>query len=191
VDGLDAIQLVLGKVKTMTGKELTEYFITDSPESSTIEHQDNDMKEVMLKIIFKRRLTNEAMNTFFPSMLLVVISYFTAFFKKPNFFNTAITVNLTVMLTITTLLISVRNKLSTTSYIKWIEYWLIFAQLTPFTQVMLISCIEWFMQVRSKRRDELKKMKETMLAWKSVGNNPNKVCFYSIVNLVWSRWFLA
>ena len=74
-------------------------------------------------------------------MLLISISYATSFFRLPNFFNTAITVNLTVMLTTTTLLISVVTRLAQTSYIKWIEYWLIFAQLVPFIQVNLVLFI--------------------------------------------------
>ena len=57
-------------------------------------------------------------------------------------FNTVITVNLSVILTLTTLLISVAKNLAQTSYIKWIEYWLIFAKLIPFTQVFLITCLE-------------------------------------------------
>ena len=116
-------------------KELTEYFITDQPESPTL--VESSRNEISLKLIFKRRLTNEAMMTFFPSMLLIAISYATSFFRLPNFFNTAITVNLTVMLTTTTLLISVLTRLAQTSYIKWIEYWLIFAQLVPFVQVII------------------------------------------------------
>ena len=147
VGDLDSIELVPGKIVLEGDRELTQYFIVSDPASPTIEYKmkenGDNHKEVMMKIIFKRRMTPEAMSTFFPSMLLVSISYFTAFFKLPSFFNTAITVNLTVMLTITTLLISVRNKLPTTSYIKWIEYWLIFAQLVPFVQVILITSIEW------------------------------------------------
>ena len=68
-------------------------------------------------------------------MLLIAISYSTSFFRLPNFFNTAITVNLTVMLTTTNLLISETTKLAQTSYLKWMEAWLIFAQLVPFVQV--------------------------------------------------------
>ena len=45
------------------------------------------------------------------------------------------------MLTTTTLLISVIKKLAQTSYIKWIEWWLIFTMLIPFTQVILITVI--------------------------------------------------
>ena len=84
-------------------------------------------------------LTQESLMTFLPSLLLIAISNATSFFKLPNFFNTAITVNLTVMLTVTTLLISVVKKLAQTSYVKWLEGWLIFAQLVPFAQVIIQS----------------------------------------------------
>ena len=154
VDKADAqsVALVLGEARMEAEKELTEYFITDNPVSPTINLNDND--GVDMKIIFKRRLTNEAMMTFFPSLLLIIISYATSFFKLPNFFNTAITVNLTVMLTITTLLISVVKKLANTSYIKWIKWWLIFAMLIPFTQVILITGSEWSKEGQKKQMNE-------------------------------------
>ena len=147
-----SVDLILGEAKMDTGKELTQYFITDNPESPTVEI--NDEEGIDMKIVFKRRLTNEAMMTFFPSLLLITISYATSFFKLPNFFNTAITVNLTVMLTTTTLLISVVNKLAQTSYIKWIEAWLIFAMLIPFTQVILITGSEWSKEEEKKQINE-------------------------------------
>ena len=149
VDAADSgyVTLVLGNVKMEASRELTEYFITEKPKSPTLTQANQDT--VSLKIIFKRKLTNEAVMTFFPSLLLITISYTTSFFRLPNFFNTAITVNLTVMLTTTTLLISVVKKLAPTSYIKWIEAWLIFAQLIPFTQVILITCIERLKDAKS------------------------------------------
>ena len=155
---IGGVSISLGEARIKAGKELTEYFITDNPPSPTI-FQNND-KEANMKIIFKRRLTNEAMMTFFPSLLLITISYITSFFKLPNFFNTAITVNLTVMLTTTTLLISVVKKLAPTSYIKWIEAWLIFAMLIPFTHVILITCIEWLRQAEERKEKETKTEEE-------------------------------
>ena len=133
-----------------------------------------------MEIIFKRRLTNEAMMTFFPSMLLITISYTTSFFKLPNFFNTAITVNVTVMLTTTTLLISVVKKLAQTSYIKWIEWWLIFAMLVPFTQVILITGKEWCQQLErgkdaEKKEDEPDMMRSKEHVWLDVNHKLVKV----------------
>ena len=94
-------------------KELTQYFLTDNPETPTLIYQDegniyrnfltnlidvyldhvND--GIRLQLIFKRRLTTEAMTTFFPSVLLIAITYSTTFFK-PFFFEAIVSVNLTV-----------------------------------------------------------------------------------------------
>ena len=142
---------MLGEAMIETDKELTQYFLTDEPKSPTLAQANKN--QVHMNIVFKRRLTNEAMMTFFPSILLIAISYSTSFFRLPNFFNTAITVNLSVMLTLTTLLISVVKKLAQTSYIKWIEYWLIFAQLIPFTQVILITCLEALKERKGEERE--------------------------------------
>ena len=139
------------KITREGGRELPVYFIVD--QSPTTRKQE---KEIHLEIVFKRRLTNEAVMTFFPSLLLITISYSTSFFRLPNFFNTAITVNLSVMLTLTTLLISVVKKLAQTSYIKWIEYWLIFAQLVPFTQVLLITWMEGLRETKENQNTFLK-----------------------------------
>ena len=146
------VNLSLDKAKVDSEKELAQYFLVDNP---TIQNKEFGT-EIEMSIIFKRRLTNEAMTTFFPSMLLVTISYSTSFFKLPNFFNTAITVNVTVMLTITTLLISVVKKLAVTSYIKWIEGWLIFAQLVPFVQIIFITSIEWIREKEESHPDDIK-----------------------------------
>ena len=57
-----------------------------------------------MRVVFKRRLTNELLTTYLPSFLLLLITYATTFFK-PFYFEAALTVNLTVMLVITTLFI--------------------------------------------------------------------------------------
>ena len=152
-----------------TDKELTQYFLTDEPKSPTLAQANKN--QVHMNIVFKRRLTNEAMMTFFPSILLIAISYSTSFFRLPNFFNTAITVNLSVMLTLTTLLISVVKKLAQTSYIKWIEYWLIFAQLIPFIQVILITCIER----QNDKNDDIKEKAEIEESSITIGGQVIKV----------------
>ena len=131
------------KINHEAERSFADFYLTEEPSFS---EEDSDETIVQMKITFKRTLSIEAINTFLPSLLLILLSYITAFFKLPKFFNTAITVNLSVMLTITTLLISVLNKLPTTSYIKWIEYWLIFAQLVPFSQALLITAVQWMME---------------------------------------------
>ena len=57
-----------------------------------------------MEIVLKRMLTNELLTTYLPSILLLGITYATTFFKS-FFFEAALTVNLTVMLVLTTLFI--------------------------------------------------------------------------------------
>ena len=144
------VKLKAGESGLESGRELTKYsIIENSPSILT----DGDGGVIIFKIVFKRKVINEALMTFLPSMLLITISYATSFFKLPDFFNTAITVNLTVMLTITSVLISVTTKLAETSYLKLEEAWLIFAMLVPFTQVILITCREHLMDIKGQAKD--------------------------------------
>ena len=57
-----------------------------------------------MEIVFKRRLTNELLTTYLPSLLLLGITFSTVFYKS-FYFEAALTVNLTVMLVLTTLFI--------------------------------------------------------------------------------------
>ena len=104
-------------------------------------HWDLDYKNkekpkdgIQMTIVLKRKIMSEMMTTYFPSILLMLITFAPTFFK-PFFFEAALTVNLTNMLVMTTIFISVMEKLPTTSYSKMIEFWLIFCQLVPFTEV--------------------------------------------------------
>ena len=86
-------------------------------------------------IVMKRKFVSEIMTTYFPSFLLLSITFATTFFK-PIFFEAALSVNLTTMLVMTTIFISVMEKLPLTSYPKMIDFWLIFCQLVPFAEVI-------------------------------------------------------
>ena len=110
--------------------------------------------EIRMKLIFKRRLTSETIKAFLPSLLLICCSYATSYFRLPNFFNAAIGANLTVLLTVNTM---ISKQIAETSYIKWIEIWLLFGTFVPFVQVILITVIEW---LRNKEEMEQKEKKE-------------------------------
>ena len=108
----------------------------------TIERWNLDVKNkakrrdgIWMTMSLKRKIMSEMMTTFLPSLLLMMITYATTFFK-PVYFEAALTVNLTNMLVMTTIFMSVMERLPTTSYLKMIDLWLIFCQLVPFTEVM-------------------------------------------------------
>ena len=92
---------------------------------------------IQLVIVMRRKILSEMMSTYLASILLMFITFATTF-VKPFFFEAALTVNLTNILVMTTIFISVMEKLPITSYPKMVDFWLIFCQLVPFTEVRLI-----------------------------------------------------
>ena len=94
-----------------------------------------------VKLVFKRRIVNQVLTVFLPTFLILAIVYATNFFK-PFFFEAVVTVNLTALLVLTTLFISVSNSLPPTAYIKMIDIWLIFSQLIPLFEVLLHTLMD-------------------------------------------------
>ena len=60
-------------------------------------------------IVFKRRIMNVVLTTYLPTLLILIIVYATNFFKA-FFFEALVTVNLTALLVLTTLFISVLGR---------------------------------------------------------------------------------
>ena len=72
----------------------------------------------------------------------MLITYATTFFK-PYFFEAALSVNLTTMLVMTTIFMTVMQMLPATAYVKMIDIFLIFGQLYPFAEVVLLTIMEY------------------------------------------------
>ena len=87
-------------------------------------------------LIMKRKIT------FFASLLLIAITFATTFFK-PFFFEAALSVNLMNMLVITTIFIGKMERLPPMSDIRMIDIWLVFRQLVPFVEVVLLTAMEY------------------------------------------------
>ena len=77
-------------------------------------------------------------------------TYVTTFFK-PKFFEAALGANLTTMLMMTTILKTSLSELTDTSCAKWIDVWLIFSQLVPFTEVILLTLKEAYRRVEADK----------------------------------------
>ena len=99
------------------------------------------------------------MTTYFPSLLLIAITFATTFFK-PFFFEAALSVNLTTMLVMTTIFISKMESLPPTSDIRMIDVWLILAQLLPFIEVVLLTAMEFFRDTEMIAKEKMYENKE-------------------------------
>ena len=75
------------------------------------------------------------------------------------------TVNLTAMLVLATLFITINAELPTSSTIKWIDIWMLFALSFPFMEVILHTAMEWMVQKKSgSGTDEKKKISATLFS---------------------------
>ena len=134
----------------------------------------DDVKEgITMTINLKRKITSEMMTTYFPSLLLMLITFATTFFK-PFFFEAALSVNLTTMLVMTTIFISKMEGLPPTSDIKMIDYWLILFQLVPFTEVVLLTAMEYLREEDENTKSENDKAKFAVTSMDEGGSLKNK-----------------
>ena len=101
-------------------------------------NMNNDYTGVQMTVILKRRVQNELLLTYIPTVFLILITVATTHFK-PVFFEAGLTVNLTNMLVLTTIFISVMERLPATAYVKMIDLWLIAGQMLPFLEVVVLT----------------------------------------------------
>merc|ERR1719244_691052 len=100
-----------------------------------------DRLGVRVTVTLGRKLLGNIMTVYIPTVLLNVIGHSSNYFKS-FFFEAVVTVNLTCMLVLVTMFISVSSSLPKTSYIKMVDYWLIFTLMLPFVEVLLHTYIE-------------------------------------------------
>ena len=132
------VTLLPANMTLKQSKDMTQFSITDC----VLVNATFPDTGIRMKIKMKRKIMSEMMTTYFPSLLLMMITYATTFFK-PFFFEAALSVNLTTMLVMTTIFISKMEGLPPTSTTKMIDYWLILCQLVPFAQVVLLTAMEY------------------------------------------------
>ena len=117
-------------------KDLIMFTITDL-------RLEKSKEQVHMVISLKRKIQTELLTTYLPTLLLLIITYATTFFK-PIYFEASLTVNLTIMLVMTTIFTSKIEELPPTSDTKMIDIWLIFCLLVPFAFTLVQTAIECY-----------------------------------------------
>ena len=137
---LKTVSLRYGVLILKQQKDMTLFQITH--QELYYKNASNTEEGLQMLIRLKRKVMSEMMTTYFPSLLLMMITYATTFFK-PFFFEAALSVNLTTMLVMTTIFISKMEGLPSTSDIKMIDIWLVLCQMVPFAEVVLLTAREY------------------------------------------------
>ena len=111
-ESIENVRLVPDKILMEQNLDMTMFEIT----LWNLDYNDN-RDGIRVLIVMKRKFVSEIMTTYFPSFLLLAITFATTFFK-PYYFEAALTVNLTTMLVMTTIFISKMEGLPSTAYIE-------------------------------------------------------------------------
>ena len=137
-DQMKFVHLESESIKYIGSKDLTQYYLRGKNQKRETQkgHQ-----LVIVELMFGRRLLSLILTVFTPTVLLNLIGHCANFFK-PFFFEAVISLNVTVMLVLTTMFISVSQSLPKTAYIKMIDFWLIFNLLKPFVDIIIQTYIE-------------------------------------------------
>ena len=140
VDGNTAkfLELQPGKLVYTGGANFAQYYVMSYDiYSSTVKGRTG----VKVSLKLGRRLLGVILTAYTPTILLNIIGYSGNYFKS-FFFEAVVTVNLTCMLVLATMFISISNDLPKTAYLKMMDYWLIFNLLLPFIEVIVHTYME-------------------------------------------------
>ena len=145
----ETVTLLPANMTLKQSRDMTQFSITDYVLMNAI-HPDTGIQMV---IRLKRKIMSEMMTTYFPSILLMLITFATTIFKD-EYFEASLSVNLTTMLVMTTIFISKMEGLPPTSDIKMIDMWLVMGQLVPFIEVIIATFIELYREVSKEEEKE-------------------------------------
>ena len=118
----------------------------------TQRNMDCPEEGIRMIVVLRRKPWREVFTTYLPTILLMIATFITTFFK-PEFFEAALGVNLTTMLMMTTIFMTSLSELTDTAYPKWIDFWLIFCQIIPLTEVVLLTLKEAYREEEGRQEN--------------------------------------
>ena len=178
---MDTMVLLPKRLDVIQERDMNLFRVTDY--SLTFAIEEDEKQGIRMSLVMKRKITSEMMTTYFPSLLLTLITFATTFFK-PFFFEAALSVNLTTMLVMTTIFISKMEGLPPTSDTKMIDYWLILCQLVPFSQVVLLTVMEYLREDEQDRTD----LKEASISFQRKLAKASSIKMLSFIGKIFIRF---
>ena len=108
-------------------------------------------QDIELHLYLGRRLLSIFLTNIVPTITINCIGHTANYFKE-FFFEAIISLNVTVMLMLTTMFISISNNLPKTAYVKMMDAWLLFNLSKPFIDIILQTYMEY---LRSEDNDRV------------------------------------
>ena len=117
-------------------KEFGRYIVKDWIMIQGTDGYDIDKNKIEVKIVLDRKIVNIFMVNFLPTILLNVINQSTNWITGYSKYELIVTVNITCMMVLASVYLSVANSLPRTSNIKPVEIWLLFNLAYPFLVIL-------------------------------------------------------
>ena len=135
------------------------------------------------KIEFHRIYTDQLIGTFFPTILLWLLAYFSLFIALGDF-NERVMLAVTTLLVLAALLSSIRDRIPATSYFKYIDLWVLW-----YTCFIFSICVFHVLLHKGG-----KKMKKKTISARAEGikgvNNSNQTSGEETINQMAKKWLL-
>ena len=100
-------------------------------------YKRNGEEGIRVSLILERNLLSILMVSFFPSIIMNIINHASVFITGDSKFDLIYTINITSLMVLASIYLSVSNSLPSTSEIKPVEIWLLFNLLYPFFTIIL------------------------------------------------------
>ena len=97
---------------------------------------ENNHTALVLEIRLGRDFTSIFLVTYLPTMIINIINQATNYLDNQNYLEAIITVNITSLMVLSALFISVSSSLPATSVIKNVDVWLLFSLIFPFLIIL-------------------------------------------------------
>ena len=135
----DRARLVPSKLEFTGSKHVGQYIIVQQ-QMKTKKFQ-NGREGVQVEIKLGRQIGSILLSTYLPTILMNLINQATNYFEGEDLFGDIIAINLTCMMVLSAMYISVSGSLPTTASIKYIEIWLLFNLIYPFLIILAQTCL--------------------------------------------------
>ncbi len=130
----EASMLIPKDVKYVGPVDLLQYYVIElSSDTATL---FPDIRVVEIDIVFGRRVLTVLLTSYVPTLMTCLMSLATYYFDIRHF-EASVCVNVTAMLALTTMYIGITDALPRTSYLKFIDIWLVFCLCVPFLEVII------------------------------------------------------
>ena len=127
---------IVTELKTPPPKIVGQYITKGWNLTNNLTFQDSSKKVVRISLYLTRRLLSLMMVTYFPTIIMNILNQATLYIIVENKYDIIINVNVTSLMVLVSIYLSVSGSLPSTPSIKPVEIWLLFNLSFPFIVIM-------------------------------------------------------